>query len=106
MAPDETAGHQRQLLGGDTQCSPEGAGQTLRATRSTTLYCAYAGMLMDANDTKAFQDKLGPRFGQNPDVWPGLRPVMFIGEATKERLHLIPPRSATGCKNPYKGRAG
>ena len=74
------------------------------------VYCAYAGMLMDANDTtKAFQDKFKKRFGQNPDVYgPAYYDqVMFIGEAMQKSGSIDPAKVGDWMRhNPYKGVLG
>jgi len=75
-----------KLMGGDTLCSPEMSKLAPDAVNDF-VYCAYAGMLMDANDTtKAFQAKFNKRFGRNPDVYgPAYYDqVMFLGEAMEK----------------------
>ena len=98
-----------KLLGGDTLCSPEVAKLAGDAVNDF-VYCAYAGMLMDANDTtKAFQDKFKKRFGQNPDVYgPAYYDqVMFIGEAMQKSGSIDPAKVGDWMrKNPYKGVLG
>ena len=98
-----------KLLGGDTLCSPEVAKLAGDAVNDF-VYCAYAGMLMDANDTtKAFQDKFKNRFGQNPDVYgPAYYDqVMFIGEAMQKSGSIDPAKVGDWMrKNPYKGVLG
>jgi branched-chain amino acid transport system substrate-binding protein len=98
-----------KLLGGDTLCSPEVAKLAGDAVNDF-VYCAYAGMLMDANDTtKAFQDKFKNRFGQNPDVYgPAYYDqVMFIGEAMQKSGSIDPAKVGDWMRhNPYKGVLG
>ena len=98
-----------KLLGGDTLCSPEVAKLAGDAVNDF-VYCAYAGMLMDANDTtKAFQDKFKKRFGQNPDVYgPAYYDqVMFIGEAMQKSGSIDPAKVGDWMRhNPYKGVLG
>ena len=98
-----------KLLGGDTLCSPE-MGKLAADAVNDFVYCAYAGMLMDANDTtKAFQDKFKNRFGQNPDVYgPAYYDqVMFIGEAMQKSGSIDPAKVGDWMrKNPYKGVLG
>ena len=98
-----------KLLGGDTLCSPEVAKLAGDAVNDF-VYCAYAGMLMDANDTtKAFQDKFKKRFGQNPDVYgPAYYDqVMFIGEAMQKSGSIDPAKVGDWMrKSPYKGVLG
>ncbi len=98
-----------KLLGGDTLCSPE-MGKLAADAVNDFVYCAYAGMLMDANDTtKAFQDKFKNRFGQNPDVYgPAYYDqVMFIGEAMQKSGSIDPTKVGDWMRhNPYKGVLG
>ncbi len=98
-----------KLLGGDTLCSPEIAKLAGDAVNDF-VYCAYAGMLMDANDTtKAFQDKFKKRFGQNPDVYgPAYYDqVMFIGEAMQKSGSIDPAKVGDWMrKNPHQGVLG
>ena len=98
-----------KLLGGDTLCSPEVAKLAGDAVNDF-VYCAYAGMLMDANDTtKAFQDKFKNRFGQNPDVYgPAYYDqVMFIGEAMQKSGSIDPAKvGAYMHQQTYKGVMG
>ena len=98
-----------KLLGGDTLCSPE-MGKLAADAVNDFVYCAYAGMLMDANDTtKAFQDKFKNRFGQNPDVYgPAYYDqVMFIGEAMQKSGSIDPAKVGDWMRhNPYKGVLG
>ena len=98
-----------KLLGGDTLCSPEVAKLAGDAVNDF-VYCAYAGMLMDANDTtKAFQAKFKKRFGQNPDVYgPAYYDqVMFIGEAMQKSGSIDPAKVGDWMRhNPYKGVLG
>ena len=98
-----------KLLGGDTLCSPE-MGKLAADAVNDFVYCAYAGMLMDANDTtKAFQDKFKKRFGQNPDVYgPAYYDqVMFIGEAMQKSGSIDPAKVGDWMRhNPYKGVLG
>ena len=98
-----------KLLGGDTLCSPE-MGKLAADAVNDYVYCAYAGMLMDANDTtKAFQDKFKNRFGQNPDVYgPAYYDqVMFIGEAMQKSGSIDPAKVGDWMRhNPYKGVLG
>ena len=98
-----------KLLGGDTLCSPEVAKLAGDAVNDF-VYCAYAGMLMDANDTtKAFQEKFKKRFGQNPDVYgPAYYDqVMFIGEAMQKSGSIDPAKVGDWMRhNPYKGVLG
>jgi branched-chain amino acid transport system substrate-binding protein len=98
-----------KLLGGDTLCSPE-MGKLAADAVNDFVYCAYAGMLMDANDTtKAFQDKFKNRFSQNPDVYgPAYYDqVMFIGEAMQKSGSIDPAKVGDWMRhNPYKGVLG
>ncbi|MCZ2406929.1 MAG: branched chain amino acid ABC transporter substrate-binding protein [Burkholderiales bacterium 68-12] len=98
-----------KLLGGDTLCSPE-MGKLAADAVNDFVYCAYAGMLMDANDTtKAFQAKFKKRFGQNPDVYgPAYYDqVMFIGEAMQKSGSIDPAKVGDWMRhNPYKGVLG
>ena len=98
-----------KLLGGDTLCSPE-MGKLAADAVNDFVYCAYAGMLMDANDTtKAFQAKFKKRFGQNPDVYgPAYYDqVMFIGEAMQKSGSIDPTKVGDWMRqNPYKGVLG
>ena len=98
-----------KLLGGDTLCSPE-MGKLAADAVNDLVFCAYAGMLMDANDTtKAFQAKFNKRFGQNPDVYgPAYYDqVMFIGEAMQKSGSIDPNKVGDWMrKNPYKGVLG
>ena len=98
-----------KLLGGDTLCSPE-MGKLAADAVNDLVFCAYAGMLMDANDTtKAFQAKFNKRFGQNPDVYgPAYYDqVMFIGEAMQKSGSIDPNKVGDWMrKNPFKGVLG
>ena len=98
-----------KLLGGDTLCSPE-MGKLGGDAVNDLVFCAYAGMLMDANDTtKAFQAKFNKRFGMNPDVYgPAYYDqVMFIGEAMHKSGSIDPSKVGDWMrKNPYKGVLG
>ena len=98
-----------KLLGGDTLCSPE-MGKLGGDAVNDLVFCAYAGMLMDANDTtKAFQAKFNKRFGMNPDVYgPAYYDqVMFIGEAMHKSGSIDPNKVGDWMrKNPYKGVLG
>jgi len=98
-----------KLLGGDTLCSPE-MGKLGGDAVNDLVFCAYAGMLMDANDTtKAFQAKFNKRFGQNPDVYgPAYYDqVMFIGEAMQKSGSIDPNKVGDWMrKNPFKGVLG
>lgn len=98
-----------KLLGGDTLCSPE-MGKLGGDAVNDLVFCAYAGMLMDANDTtKAFQDKYKKRFGLNPDVYgPAYYDqVIFIGEAMHKSGSIDPTKVGDWMrKNPFKGVLG
>jgi len=98
-----------KLLGGDTLCSPE-MGKLGGDAVNDLVFCAYAGMLMDANDTtKAFQDKFKKRFGLNPDVYgPAYYDqVMFIGDAMQKSGSIDPVKVGDWMrKNAHKGVLG
>ena len=98
-----------KLLGGDTLCSPE-MGKLAADAVNGMVYCAYAGMLMDANDTtKAFADKYKKRFGQMPDVYgPAYYDqVMNLGDAMQKTGSTDPVKVAEYLrKNTYKGVLG
>lgn len=94
-----------KLLGGDTLCSPEVA--KLWATRSTTCR-AYAGMLMDANDTRwAFQDKFKNCFGQTR-MRPGLLRPCDVHRRSMQKSGSIDPAKVGDwdAQEPLQGRAG
>lgn len=98
-----------KLLGGDTLCSPE-MGKLAPDAVNDFVYCAYAGMLADGNETlKAFQERFNKRFGQNPDVYgPAYYDqVMFIGQAMEKADSTDPDKVAQWMRqNPYKGVLG
>ena len=98
-----------KLLGGDTLCSPE-MGKLAADAVNDLVFCAYAGMLMDANDTtKAFQAKFNKRFGQNPDVYSPFYydQVINIGEAMQKSGSIDPAKvGAYIHQNAHKGVMG
>lgn len=100
-----------RLLGGDALCSPEMG--TLAADAVNDFVCcayAYAGMLMDSNDTtKAFQGKFKKRSDQNPDVHDPAYydQLMFIREAMQKTGSIDPVKVVEWMrKNPIKGVQG